>query len=312
MLEGPDGCERRYYLNYYGANNGWRADGSPDAQLAWRLKRLTTLYMALGQAVHHRARELATAYLLRATPPTLEMALRRTRSDLNSLWRSSRDRDGFLRNPKRFPMLQAVYYGRSIDVEQLARIQDRLTRCLTHLYACPLWNELLTLPATDILVVEELASFLVDGVKVYVQPDLVYRSLQDGLWTVVDWKSGATTGLREQLALYALYVRDHLRLPLADGRVRCRVVKLGEGSELGYWVTPEDMAAAESRIRAGVERMRSLLADPVANVPLPREHFRLAENRAACESCRFLEMCRVELKATSPGERGDPGPLADY
>jgi hypothetical protein len=83
-------------------------------------------------------------------------------------------------------------------------------------------------------------------------------------------------------ALRALRARSPPAAACGRCRCRCRAIRLGEGSEFGHWVSAKEMAAAEARVRAGVERMRHLLVDPAANAPRARAHFRLAENQAIC------------------------------
>ena len=54
-------CARRFYWQFYGSWLGWRHDAAADVRLAYRLKQLTSLSGALGQAVHARAGEIAVA-----------------------------------------------------------------------------------------------------------------------------------------------------------------------------------------------------------------------------------------------------------
>ena len=55
-------CPRKYYWQYYGSHNGWLDEATDEARRAWRLKKITNLYMVLGTIVH----ELAADTILRA------------------------------------------------------------------------------------------------------------------------------------------------------------------------------------------------------------------------------------------------------
>ena len=49
-------CEREYYYTYYGSHNGWIFTSSEEQKIAWRLKKLTNLWMCFGEAVHKQIR----------------------------------------------------------------------------------------------------------------------------------------------------------------------------------------------------------------------------------------------------------------
>src|SRR5690606_14410351 len=115
-----------------------------------------------------------------------------------------------------------------------------------------------------------------ESVTVWAAPDLVYWSPDRSLLTIVDWKTGSTRGAEEQLATYALYLRQRHRIPFREGMLRGRVVALSaDGQDRTVVLTRDDLIAAHARIRAGVDTMRGLLADERTGEPLPRWEYPL-------------------------------------
>src|SRR5579864_2458076 len=51
-------CPRKLYWQYYGSWNGWNADASREAALAYRLKQLQNLTMLIGDTFHHELAEI--------------------------------------------------------------------------------------------------------------------------------------------------------------------------------------------------------------------------------------------------------------
>lgn len=224
-------------------------------------------------------------------------AERIVRSELNALWRTARrGRTWFVCHPQPNAMLRGVYYDDGSDIVALDRIRARIDTCMRNLYCCTLWGELARCEPGEIRVVDELTHFDLHGTRVYVAPDLVYRG-GDGHWTVVDWKTGSARGTSEQLAVYALYARDVLRVPLAAGRVRYRTIHLATGADAVEWIDAEAIAAAERRISDDTARMHARLVDDHTNIPHALERFALAANRRACARCNFRELCHAELNA---------------
>ena len=293
-------CERRYYWQYYGGHNGWETGAPLEARAAWRLKKLTAFPMALGSEIHLRAREVAEAVRDGRPLPDHRTLWDRTRGALNRLHLRSSDRDAFIASPGRHPITADAYYGRAADRARLAALREKAERCLTHLLTCPVWDEMRAGAPPggrpDVRVIDDLAHVHVDGVKVYVAPDLVFRTPRAG-WVVVDWKTGDDAGVEEQLALYALYLRDGLGLPLRGGACECRVVHLDGAHVDTFVVTEADLTAARARVAASAGRMRQFLADAAANVPRPKAEFALETHGRRCRFCNYYELCAEELCA---------------
>lgn len=286
-------CPRRYYYAYYAAPVGRHSGMGEETWIAAMLKRLTTPELVLGTAVHQRAREILVAVLVRRPRPEVDLLIRRTRADLNHVYRTSLDRRAFLRDPER-KMFLALYYERGLSEERVERIRRKAEQCVRNLAECPLWDELEQCEPASVLAVDRISSFLVHGHTVFASPDLVYRPTP-GACTICDWKTGSPEGTRNQLALYALFVRDGMGIATADGTYRGRVFALADGAEEEYVLTPGDLDEAAERVATGVERMHALLVDAERNVPKPKHAFPLTSRRGRCPTCPYFELCAEEI-----------------
>lgn len=293
-------CPRRYYWHYYG-----RHDPDPEvARSAWVLRQLTTLDLTLGTVLHTLARETALAVREGRSPPSHATMLERARAEMNRVFLSSQHRDWFLRCPTETPMLQEIWYGGRVDPATVERIRQKLFTCVANLAASPIWDILRSLPADAVLIADSLTSVTIDHTTVFAAPDLVYRpgtdrgSCDSGEIVLVDWKTGRQhQDADSQLAVYALSLTTGSDLDIADGRWVGRVNLLATGGDAWYELSALDLERARRRIRTSVAVMRTYLADPERNIPLPRDAFPLAtpECRSRCPTCPFLELCELEL-----------------
>lgn len=157
---------------------------------------------------------------------------------------------------------------------------------------------------TGIHVVDELSAVAVDGVPVFVAPDLAFRP-RGGAWVVVDWKSGGLGGSLAQVALYTLGLVEDLGAAACPLPVDARVVSLDRGRVVTAPVTSAEVDEARARVAASVDAMRAVLVDPARNVPPPPAGFALAADPRGCPWCPFYELCRPELVRT--GAEGAAG-----
>ena len=294
-------CPRKYYWHYYGSHNGWLDEASEEARLAWRLKKLTNLYMVLGTIVH----ELAAGAILQvrgggAVPEAGEL-IERGRARLNQAWLMSQQRAEWERRPGQLTMLMEFYRSSGPSRDRIEQIRDKLYACLRHLLSSESFREAVEAPMVEVKEVDRLDFVELDGVKLYAQPDLLYR-LGDA-WRIVDWKTGQRhVSHPPQLRTYAVYLRERGDLP--PGPVIGRLEYLGTGESASVPISDRDCAEERQRIRDSVEAMRTYLADPVRNEPHERERFPLREDTRRCPTCPFFELCEDELL-----EAGAAGPF---
>ena len=303
-------CERAYWFRYYGGHNGWLPDAPKERRDAWVAGKVTAVPAVLGTAIHARASECVRAAVRGEPLPTMATMLDRTRGALNHAVRSSQNPEAFYRDPKRHVMLREMLDGEPLTTELVEAMRERMHTAVSALRTHSLLDELRAVPAERVLLIDSLTAFEHEGVRVFAVPDLAYYDRAH--WTVVDWKSGSTDSAVDAVTLYSLLLRDGLRLVGAEESVRCRVIGLGDDSEVDTRITPADLADAESRIAASVARMQALTADSVANAPLPRDDFRATLNWKVCQRCAYLRLCKTaELRDTESDRVACSDPTSD-
>ena len=147
------------------------------------------------------------------------------------------------------------------------------------------------------------------GVKVFAAPDLAY--VHDGVLHVIDWKTGREDDTQATQVLlqmwWALETYPELAHAAAEGSLEVRgyleYVTSGATQPVeapAPAISPDHGAvpatlddfreACAGTVRAGVEQMRALLADPDKNVALPMAAFERSES-GLCRMCNFAPVC---------------------
>lgn len=295
-------CPRMYFYQYYASHKGWEEDAAPEAARAWRLKQITNLYLLLGSVVHELAAESIQRSRNGESPDDLATLIAEGRRRLNRAWNESQDRDTWERDPRSRTMLHEFYYGPGPSGPLIEQIRGKLERCLAHLLESRSYREAIEAPYVEVKETDRLDVFDLEGVRIYAAPDLVYR-LGSGVYRLVDWKTGGggDEDLR-QLRAYALYLRS--RNDLEPGPIEGCLEFLNDGTHCEALIPDEHSDEEADSIRASIAMMRGYLADPEANVPLPKESFALNADFDSCQHCRFYELDREEIDA-----RAEAGPF---
>lgn len=331
-------CPRSRYWAVEMARQGWRRGASALAVAARRLKTLRSLEGEIGRVLHERAAERANA--LRAGEPMPSLARMRQQSSaaMNYVMHSSRRRrEHWLQAPDQVPMLADVYYGTGPTRVQIARARERLERGLVTLHQLGLWAEVAAADPRDIVCVDARQSYLLpasaDGpaVTVWAAPDLTFRPDGDSTWVVCDHKSGRVQDGRsyrqsvEQVTTYVPMLRHGLRVLGPEEPCRGRLILLGDGSEAEWTISPEEIDAAERRIRAGAQKLAALRADADAAEAAAREElggrrvssaeqlvvlerarrsaYPMTTARGRCRYCPYRELCAAEQAAEATAAR---------
>lgn len=295
-----DECARKYYWQYYGSHNGWERDAPPRAQEAYRLKQLTNLYLVLGDALHQAAASALMSYKERNVPPSEQTITQQVRDILNNTYRMSKAEDArqqFQAAPKRYPMLHEMYYGYGPSTDLINKIKERMAVCIANLLRSQSFREACSPAVVEIVKIDQLDSFELDGNKVYAVPDLLYR-LENDTWVIVDWKTGTEADEHgDQVRVYALYARNKLQVPLSRLIVRLEYLATGECVEAR--VTEEELEFTQEAIMSSVRMMDAFLLDPEKNQPRPIDAFPIRDETRLCRFCNFYALCEEEIRSRS-------------
>jgi len=287
-------CPRRYYYHYYAAHNGWEYDAPPLARQAYRLKNLTNLHSAFGEALHRTAVDVVHQTHSNGVVPTARIVTDAIRNQLNEIYRGAHhDRQKWEKSPKRHPMLHEVYYGYGPSQTLIEAIKKKIEVCVPALLESRSLQEIRQ-PETQLTKVDSLDHFYLLDTKIYAVPDLLYRR-SDGIWILVDWKTGDEDPAdTNQLRVYALYARN--RHSVLSHELICRLEYLyrNEFQELTF--SADDLRNTERDIARSIAAMRSLLVDAVENRPQAIDAFPMRPGEITCQRCNFYELCRPELE----------------
>jgi hypothetical protein len=140
------------------------------------------------------------------------------------------------------------------------------------------------------LTVEDLVSFEVDGVPVFLRMDLAFRDAS-GQVRIVDWKTGRGEGRfnEVQLAGYALYAAAQGWVD-APERIRTELAYLAIPRYVRRAVDARKLEHARRFIARSAESMRALLLDPLANLA-GIDSFPMIERPQVCRRCNFRRLC---------------------
>ena len=285
-------CKRRYFYSYYASED------DPEIR---RLKKLSALPLWAGSVVHETIEAFLKARDTLPSPTEQEAMIKAAvHGQMLSDWRDSEA--GSLR----FRLFEHEYQVQ-VDAEDKKIVVGIVMRSLKNFFKSPVLAEALAVGRGQWLTVEDLISFDVDGVPVFLRMDLAFRD-QAGRVVIVDWKTGRGEGRfsEVQVAGYALYASE-------QGWVQSPEEIQ---TELAYLAIPRYVRRAVDRkkvdhlrrfIQKSATTMRGLLLDPVANVAR-LEDFPMVDRPQMCRRCNYRKLCFPRTEDAVPAAAPAPPP----
>lgn len=282
-------CRRAYYFSYYGSWGGWDRGADPRTRRLYYLKNLTTLPMWIGSRVHDAVegmlREVRGGHL-----PDPSEAAGRMVEEMRADYRDSR-RDLAREDPKKRVRFSEHHYGPEPPRERWAAERDAAVACVRTFGELGFLSTLDRLGPEAFLALEDLQTWDFEGTPVFVRLDLAYRD-EERVVHIVDWKTGRRKNPPNPLQMlgYAAYATEAWGVEPDRLAVREVYLRLAEDPDNPCPVDGASVEEARARIRASIQEMRGLLADPEAN-EAREEDFSLTEDPGVCRSCFFREVC---------------------
>ncbi len=268
-------CRRRYFYSYYASNE------DPEIK---RLKKLSALPLWAGSVVHDAIERFLRTRDALPAPEEQEAIIRATvHSDMLASWRESEAGSVVFR-------LFEHEYEVPVDQEDKRLVVNTVMRSLRGFFKSATLREALGVGRERWLALEDLVSFHVGDVEVFLRMDLAFRA-QDGRVVIVDWKTGRGEGRFNeiQVAGYALYAAEQGWVGDPEEIV----------TELNYLAVPravrrsvngKKLDHARNFIAKSARNMRALLLDPVANRGR-LEDFPMIDRPRICRRCNFRRLC---------------------
>ncbi|MGG1940406.1 PD-(D/E)XK nuclease family protein [Paenibacillus polymyxa] len=286
-------CSRQYYLNYYVSPFGRRRDSTSFKQHAFRLKHLQKLPMIFGSSVHEQIHRTVNQLDDLTEPPVEQEIMANIRDDLNKAYCDSKYRQHmWYDRPSDYRMLAEIYYDNELSLEAISDTQEKLPATVRNLVSCNTMIDLFQRrKETELITAERFRCMEVNGVKVWVVLDLLFRDLGKGTYVVTDFKSGKRKhDDHTQLILYARYIKEAFQISSLE-QIELRNEYLSEGSIVTYTPTTYDFEKIEYLIQTSIEWMRSYLQDAEHNIPLEMEAFEQTKHQGMCKNCQYRELC---------------------
>ncbi|HWO97812.1 MAG TPA: PD-(D/E)XK nuclease family protein [Bacillus sp. (in: firmicutes)] len=284
-------CARKYGYEYYFAHNGWLYDAPASAQYTYRLKKLVSLPILFGQAVHNVIENTIKQYAQKGCIPHLKELEQRVRIELRTAFLDSRDRgDQWFQKPNRYTMLFDMYYYGHLPEKRVQEIHKHLNICLQNFLHSKSFRELTSSEKIKVIEPEKFRSIEMNGVKVYAVMDVIYHDSENDKWVIVDWKTGKhSSDDIGQLAVYALYLMTKWDIPLE--KIVVRNEYLLTGSCHTYHLTSHDIDAMMEQMNESVQAMATYQHDGETNEPVPLEQFEPTSHTFRCQRCNYKEIC---------------------
>jgi len=277
-----ESCRRRYFYSYYAA--------SEDPEIH-RLKKLSALPLWAGNVVH----ETIEAFLKeRGTAPSETEAEAVVKAAVHGQmladWRDSEA--GSLR----FRLFEHEYQT-PVEPEDKKIVVGIVMRSLRNFFKSPTLAAALRAGRERWLTVEDLVSFDVEGVTVFLRMDLAYRDT-DGRVVIVDWKTGRGEGRFNeiQMAGYALYAARE-GWAASPEEIQTELAYLAIPRYVRRGIDAKRLDQARAFIAKSAGRMKALLLDPLANVAR-LESFPMIERPQVCRRCNFRRLCFPRAQAS--------------
>jgi hypothetical protein len=283
-------CRRRYYYSYY---------ASLDDPEIYRLKKLSALPLWAGSVVHDTIEAFLRANDRLPSPEDQEALIRSVvHSGMVNDWRASElgppppadEPDPGAERPRLPFRLFEHEYEIPVEQEDKRIAVNIVMRSLKHFFKSDTLRRALEVGRERWLALEDLVSFHVGEVEVFLRMDLAYRD-HDGRVVIVDWKTGRNEGRfnEVQVAGYALYASE-----------RAWVTEPEQiSTELSYLVIPKTVRRSVNRkaienarsfILKSAGTMKALLVDPLENLAR-LEDFPMIDRPQLCRRCNFRRLC---------------------
>lgn len=279
-------CKRAYFYNYYASWGGWDKSAEDFAKKAYLLKNVRNVDAWIGDIVHQIIK-----WILENKKNSIDVSLDSARKQAKQLLMKTYEQSHkkmWKKNIKYNLNLFEHYYGIELTRQDLAVKLSKVTKSLNNFYKHGINSSFADLKKESFLSIDQLDSFLFDGIKVFAIPDF---ALKKDKYVLYDWKTGKPSEKdRLQLSFYILYAMQKWNLNLED--IDISAVYLIQDDVSFLPIEPVDMKTVKEYITESIIKMKNLLSD-VENNKADISNFDRTDQDWRCKNCKFKEICLV-------------------
>jgi len=285
-------CKRKYYFNYYGSWGGWDPAAEESAKQIYRLKKMTTIPMMIGDIIHDIA-ESTFEKLRRKKATSLKDTELLVVKEFKRRWQESKNKD-WENNPTKATNLFELYYDDRPSDSRLLEYRSIMADCVQGFFESESYQFIQGLAPIEWLTIENLDHFNFADTKIWIKLDFAARH-KEKIY-IYDWKTGQVAKEDEnQLAVYALYAMEKWQIPLND--LRLFDIYLRKQLPVKMKITEKIIENAKKEIKISIKEMKTLLDDEKTNLATI-ENFPMVENTNECKRCFYKEVCFSETWAS--------------
>jgi hypothetical protein len=286
-------CRRRYFYSYYVSND------DPEVK---RLKKLSALPLWAGSVVHETIENfLKTRDTLPSETEQEAIIRAAVHGEMLANWRESEAGPAARPEPGPEPGSEPDHtpepfrlfeheYDIAVEPEDKKILVGTVMRSLRNFFRSDLLKEVLAVGRSQWLTVEDLVSYDVAGVPVFLRMDLAFRD-RNGRVVIVDWKTGRSEGRfnEVQLAGYALYAARQGWVQSPE-ELQTELAYLAMPKFVRRNVDARTLEHAQAFIEKSASNMRKLLTDVALNQGR-LEDFAMVDRPQLCRRCNFRRLC---------------------
>lgn len=268
-------CKRQYFYEYYGKHD----TAVPRARIQ-ALKSMTGAALETGSIVHDVIKALLERLLKSEarldTAKFMEFARRLTEEHC------------------RAKTFAEVYYGE----KEAVRAEDLFAgveRNLRNLVASDRYKWILASATANktgwVIEPPGYGETRIGGLKAYCKVDFLFPV--EGNIHILDWKTGRADEVkhRKQLIGYSTWASCHFEKP-ADAIFPVAAYLQPEYREMRVEITQAELTRFVAAVEKESREMYGYCSNVEQNLPVAKERFTPAENRAVCRYCNYRELCR--------------------
>lgn len=283
-------CQMQYFFTYYLSHNGWLQKASSVSKHAYRLKKMVSTDILLGNSVHKQIQQVIGHVQSEEKIQSESHLVENIRADLNTAYVDSIQRRAqWFEKPSKYSMLQEIYYDGSLTKEKIHDIQERTRLSVNHFVSSRTFNVISHNQKVKIVDAERFRAMKVDGINIFAVLDLVYQD-ENGRYVIVDWKTGKERPDDfYQVVLYVWFLHEKLNIDLSD--IEAKIEYLQIGKQKSIQVKQIDIDNMLNTFRMSMELMCGYIDDIKQNKPFGFEVFPKTQNPRTCSSCNYRELC---------------------